>query len=353
MAQKTVRVGVVGTGGIAGSQIKALKKIAGVEIVALADIRAEACEKAKQELDLPQAKVFTEWKLLVTQPDIDAVTVCTPNSLHCAPVVAALKAGKHTMVEKPIAMNAKEGQKMCDAAQQAGKVFSIGFQQRFRPDVQYVTRCVNDGLLGDIVYCRTQWLRRRGIPSWGVFGRKELQGGGPMIDIGVHALDMAHYIAGRPAPIAASGSCYTYLGNKKPEATASWGEWDWKTYTVEDLAVGFIRFKGGLTMTVESSFAAHIQEEAFSIQIMGTKGGAMIGGPDKVKIFTDMNGKMVNITPAFLPADDCFAIKMQKWIAVIRGEEKNDAPGEDGLMIQKILDAIYLSSEKGREVTIK
>jgi predicted dehydrogenase len=353
MAQKTVRVGVVGTGGIARAQITALKKIANVEITALADIRLEACEQVKKDLDLPAAKALKSWQELVKLPDVDAVTVCTPNGMHRDPVVAALKAGKHAMVEKPIGMNAKEGREMCDAAKKARKVFTIGFQQRFRPDVQFVTRCVKDGVLGDIVYCRTQWLRRRGIPSWGVFGRKDLQGGGPMIDIGVHALDMAHYIAGRPAPIAASGSCYTYLGNKKPEATPPWGEWDWKTYTVEDLAVGFVRFKGGLTMTVESSFAAHIQEESFSIQIMGTKGGALIGGPDKVKVFTDMSGKMVNITPSFLPNDDCFAVKMQKWIAVIRGEEKNDAPGEDGLMIQKILDAIYLSSEKGCEVKIK
>ena len=143
------------------------------------------------------------------------------------------------------------------------------------------------------------------------------------------------------------------MGNKKPETTPPWGEWDWKTYTVEDLAVGFVRFAGGLTMAVESSFIAHIQEDILSIEVMGTKGGAIVGGPEKVKIFTDMSGKMVNITPAVLPNDDCFAIKMQKWIAVIRGEEANDSPGEDGLMIQKILDAIYLSSEKGREIAIK
>ncbi len=353
MAKKKVRVGVIGAGGIAGSQIKALKEVEGVEVVALADVRAEACDKIKADHNLPDAKSFSDWKQLIKEPGIDAITVCTPNILHKAPVIAALNAGKHVMVEKPLAMNAKEGQAMCDAAKKSGTVFTIGFQQRFRPDIQYVTRCVKDGMFGDIIYCRTKWMRRRGVPPWGVFGRKDLQGGGPMIDIGVHALDMAHYIAGRPAPIAASGACYTYMGNKKPETTPPWGEWDWKTYTVEDLAVGFVRFANGLTMAVESSFIAHIEQDILSIEVMGTKGGAIVGGPEQVKIFTDIGGQMVNVTPSSLPENKSFAIKMHKWIAVIRGEEENDAPGEDGLMIQKILDAIYLSSERGKEVTIK
>ena len=351
---KTIRVGVIGTGGIARAHVNALKEIPGVEITALADIKADVAAKFKADCQLDKAAIYGDWKKLVLDKNVDAVTVCTPNGLHKDNVIAALKAGKHAMVEKPLAMNAVEGKMMCAAAKAAKKTLTIGFQQRFRPDVQYIAQLAKDGVLGDIVYCRTQYLRRRGIPPWGVFINKELQGGGPMIDIGVHALDMAHYVCGRPAPLTASGACYTYLGNKKPETTPPWGVWDWTKHTVEDLAVGFLRFKGGLTMVVESSFAAHVEEtDIFRLQVMGTKGGAMIGnGINGVHAYTDMSGKMVDIQTKWLPGDDCFKVKMRNWIAVCRGEMKNDAPGEDGLMIQRLLDGVYASSEKGKEVDI-
>jgi len=351
---KTIRVGVIGTGGIARAHVNALKEIPGVEITALADIKADVAAKFKADCQLDKAAVYSDWKKLALDKNVDAITVCTPNGLHKDNVIGALKAGKHAMVEKPIAMNAKEGKMMCDAAKLAKRTLTIGFQQRFRPDAQYIARLVKDGVLGDIVYCRAQALRRRGIPPWGVFGIKALQGGGPMIDIGVHILEMAHYVCGRPAPLTASGACYTYLGDKKPEATPPWGEWDWKTYTVEDLAVGFLRFKGGLSMTVESSFAAHMEEEdIFRLQIMGTKGGAIIGtGANGVKVFTDISGKMVNMQTPWMPKDECFKVKMGNWIAVCRGEMENDASGEDGLMIQRLLDGVYASAEKGKEVDI-
>ncbi|MFW6161198.1 MAG: Gfo/Idh/MocA family protein [Planctomycetota bacterium] len=206
------------------------------------------------------------------------------------------------------------------------------------------------GELGDIVYVRAQALRRRGIPPWGVFGRKELQGGGPLIDIGVHILEVSHYLIGKPTPVAASAATYTYLGDRKPEATSPWGDWDYKTYTVEDLACGFVRFEGGTTLCIESSFAAHIEKNIFSTTLMGTKAGARWGGGGG--IFTDYVGKMVNIEPQVFEKEQGFARKMQNWIDTVRGGH-NEAPGEDGLVVQKILDALYKSSEKGKEVAIR
>ena len=362
---KTTRVGIIGTGGISRAHMNGIKDIPGVEVVALADLKPEITGKFKADFKLgDNVKEYIGWQKLVAAGGLDAVSICTPNGVHCAPAVAALKAGMHVICEKPLAMNAKEGKMMCDAAKASGKTLTIGFQQRFRPDVQYVAKLVKDGVLGDIVYCRTQYLRRRGIPSWGVFGNKKLNGGGPMIDIGVHALDMAHYICGRPAPLTATGACHTYIGNRKPDTTAPWGEWDWKTYTVEDLATGYIRFKGGLSMVIESSFAAHVPEtESLAIQVMGTKGGAMIGsamgsavggmaGAGGVRVFTDFHGKMINMQTPWLPGDDCFKVKIQNWIAVCRGEMENDAPGTDGLMVQRLLDGVYNSAEKGRELDI-
>ena len=346
-----IRVGFIGAGGIAGEHIKHLVAIDGVEIVALADPAPGTCERHIKAHGLDGAKTFEDYQQMLRQmPELDAVSVCTPNGLHCQPTVDAFRAGKHVLVEKPLAMNAREGKRMCAAAKKAGKVFCIGFQQRFRPEARFIRRAIDEGELGDLLYCRAWALRRRGIPSWGVFGRKELQGGGPLIDIGVHILEVSHYLLGKPRPLAASASCWTYMGNKKPTATPPWGDWDYRTYTVEDLAVGFVRFEGGLSLTIESSFAAHIGQEGASTTLMGTKGGAKLNGG--AELYKDYCGKMVNIQPQAYEKTPAFAAKMQNWIGAIRGG-KNESPGEDGLAVQQILDALYRSAEKGKEVLIK
>jgi predicted dehydrogenase len=350
MSEK-VRVGFVGSGGIAGTHIKWLKPVPGVEVVALSDVSQAAMDARIKEHELQGVKTFTDYKQMLRMKELDAVSVCTPNCLHCEPTIQALQAGKHVIVEKPMAMSAREAQAMCDAAKKAKKVLSIGFQQRFCPASGFIRRAIEEGKLGDILYVRAQALRRRGIPSWGVFGRKDLQGGGPLIDIGVHILEVSHFLMGKPKPVAASAGCYTYLGNQKPDATAPWGDWDWKSYTVEDLAVGFIRFDNGATLSIESSFAAHIENDVFSTTLMGTKGGAAwLGG--SARIYTDYSGKMVNLEPKVMEKDEHFAIKMRNWINSIHGAP-NPAPGEDGLAVQKMLDGLYASSERGREVAIK
>jgi len=347
----TLKVGIIGSGGIAGAHISYLKKIQDVEVYACCDSREEAAKNTAKKFEIPKVFVGAKSYLdLIKLKEVEAVSVCTPNYMHAAPTIAALQAGKHVIVEKPMAMNAREAQQMVDAAKKAKKVLVIGFQQRFSGNAQLLKRAVDAGKLGKIVYCRCQALRRRGIPSWGVFGQKKLQGGGPMIDIGVHILEVAHYVMGCPQPIAASGNCYTYIGNKKPEAMCSWGPWDYKTYTVEDLAVGLIRFKNGACLLIESSFAAHIEKDIFTFTIMGEKGG---GSLDPPMIFTDEINTMFNLTPVFTGNVDCFEAKMRDWVECIRTGKKPVAPGEDGLVVQKMLDGIYKSSEVGREIPIK
>jgi len=348
---KKVRVGFVGAGGIAGTHIKYLKQVPGVEIVALSDISPEAMAARIAEHGLEGVKTFADYRKMLKLKDLDAVSVCTPNYLHYKPTMDALRARKHVIVEKPMAMNARQAKAMCQAAKKARRVLTIGFQQRFNPGTGFLRRAIEEGKLGDIVYVRAQALRRRGIPSWGVFGRKDLQGGGPLIDIGVHIIEVSHYLMGKPKPVAASANIYTYLGNKKPQATAPWGNWDYKTYTVEDLAVGLVRFDNGATLVIEASFAAHIEHDIFATTLLGTRAGAAWGGGPP-RIFTDYSGKMVNITPTVLEKEEAFAVKMRKWIESIRGAP-NPAPGEDGLAVQQILDALYRSAEKRREVAIK
>src|SRR5215207_8938186 len=241
---KPFKVGFIGAGGIALTHMHHLKKVEGVELVTAADISGKALDKAKADYSLKD--VYTDYKqMLAKHPELDAVSVCTPNGLHAENSIAALEAGKHVLVEKPMAMNARQAQAMVDASKKAKKNLIVGFQHRFEPKSKVIRDQVNAGAFGKILYVRAQALRRRGIPSWGVFGRKDLQGGGPMIDIGVHIVETAHYMIGSPRPVTATGNHWTFMGNKPSSVASMWPNWDHATYTDEDFAAGMIRFDDG------------------------------------------------------------------------------------------------------------
>ncbi len=350
MPTKKLRVGVIGAGGIANRQVEELKEIPEVELVAAADVAEAGRLRALNSWGC--TSVHEQWSEMLKQCELDAVTVCTPNGLHCQPTLDALNAGCHVMVEKPLAMNAREGARMVDLAAKKGLQCTIAFQQRFNPETQMIKRAVDAGTLGEIMVARVHAMRRRGIPNWGVFGRKDLQGGGPLIDIGVHAMEMAHYAMGLPRPVAASGGAWTYLGNKPSDAASMWPNWDHKSYTVEDLAAGMVRFENGAVMMVEASFAAHIgsEDEVMRFELLGTRGGAR---SNPATLHYDRDGTMLDAKPGFLPPNQCFRIKMRNWVEVCLGRMEDPSPATHGLMIQKMLDALYLSAEKGREVAIR
>jgi predicted dehydrogenase len=346
---KPLRVGIIGCGGIAQTHIKYLKSFPGVSIVCGADIRQAALDHMHTAHGVEL--LYEDYNVMLKEVGdaVDAVTVATPNGVHAPAAIAAANAGKHILCEKPMAMNAKEAQAMADAAKANGVQFIIGFQHRYEPRSKYVRDLVQSGALGKILYVRSQALRRRGIPNWGVFGRKELQGGGPMIDIGVHILETSHNLIGNPRPIAATGNTFTYLGNTKSTVNSTWPNWDYKTYTVEDLAVGMIRFDTGTMLTLESSFVAHIKEDVFNIQIFGEKGGVIWSNSET---FTDYNDYMINATPSYIPRWDMWEYKMRHFVEVVRDGRTNEAPAEHGVMVQKMLDGIYAASAAGKEISI-
>jgi predicted dehydrogenase len=347
VSNKPFRVAFIGAGGIARTHMKYLKTLENVSICAAADPSEMSLTRLKQ--DYPEVPQFTDYKKMLKETECDAVDVCTPNGLHAENTIAALEAGKDVIVEKPMAMNAREAQHMMDAAKRAGKKIIIGFQHRFDPKTKLIRDQIGADSFGKILYVRAQALRRRGIPNWGVFGRKELQGGGPMIDIGVHILETAHYMIGSPRPVSASGNAWTYMGNKPSDVASMWPAWDHRTYNVEDLAVGMIRFDNGAVLVIESSFVAHIEKDIFNVTLMGEKGGAVW---DTSQIFTDHGGYQMNMTPGWLGKWDVFEYKMKHFVEVCRDDRPNEAPGEHGLAVQKMLDAIYQSAEKGKEVAI-
>jgi predicted dehydrogenase len=342
-------VGFIGTGGIAHQHASNLKKVAGVELVCGADINEKNLHDFRDKQGI--ARVYADYReMLAREKAVDAICVCTPNAEHAPSAIAALAAGKHVLVEKPMAMDVAGCRAMIAAAAAAGKQLVVGYQYRFDGRTQLIRRQVDAGAFGAVLHVRCQALRRRGIPNWGVFGRKELQGGGPLIDIGVHVIEMAHYAMGSPQPVAASGSAWTYLGDKPSDVESAWKGWDWQTYTVEDLAVGLIRFANGATLSIEASFAAHIDKDVWNFSLMGEKGGANWDPP---QVFTDQHGHMFTQSPAFVPNqgwDANWAEKMRHFVEVCRDGRANIAPGESGLMVQEILDGVYRSAAAKQEV---
>ena len=348
--RRKLRIGFIGVGAISDLQISTLKEMPDAEVVAGADVNTKSLDNAREKHGIEH--VFESWKAMLKQVPLDAISVCTPNGLHMQPTIDALNAGCHVLVEKPMAMNARQGQKMIDAAKKNRRHLIIGFQHRFSSEVQMLKRAADAGQFGKILYMRCQAVRRRGIPNWGVFGRKELQGGGPLIDIGVHCMEQAHYLMGSPRPVAATGNIFTYMGDRPSKTISPWASWDWKTYTVEDLAVGHIRFENGAVMHTEAAFACHGPDSGMTFQFKGEKGG---GGNDPPTIYTDLHDHMMNITPHWLPTSDfktMFQSKLRKFVDTALYNKPTEAPAEHGLMVQKMLDGIYRSAELGREVKI-
>lgn len=348
---RKLRVAMIGCGGICQTHMNALRGFEDVEVVAGVDILPDRLENMKEKWGITQ--LYTDWKKMLKEVKPDAVEVCTPNGVHAQPAIDAANAGCHVMVEKPMAMNPKECQKMIDVAKKNKVKLAVGFQYRYHPNTEYIMRARDNGDFGKIMYVNCRALRRRGIPNWGVFGQKKLQGGGPMIDIGVHILEMAHFAMGSPKPVAATGNIWTYMGNKPSNVKSHWPNWDHKTYTVEDLAIGHIRFDNGAILQVEASFVAHIERDIWTFQMLGEKAGATWDPPT---IFTDHADTMINCTPAYVgPTPDfnfLFTRKLRNWVdACTRGTELL-APGEAGLAVQKMIDGVYRSAEAGKEVKI-
>ena len=274
-----VRIGIIGCGGIANAKhMPALKKISQVEMVAFCDIIEERAEKAAKEYGVEGAAVYTDYKQLIARKDIDVVHVLTPNKQHSFITVDALEAGKHVMCEKPMAINSAEAKKMLDAAKRTGKKLTIGYQSRFRPDSMYLKKMCEAGELGEIYYAKAQAVRRRAVPTWGVFLDAENQGGGPLIDIGTHALDLTLWEMNNYEPEMVVGTTYRKLADNE-NAANDWGPWDPKKFTVEDSAFGFIKMKNGATISLEASWALNtlLTNEAKTV-LCGDKGGADMMG---------------------------------------------------------------------------
>ena len=357
---KKLKVAVIGCGGISNVHLEGYKNNPDAEIVALCDINLQRALEKAEKYGVPVERVFDDKdKMLKAVPEIEAVSVCTWNCAHAECTIAALKAGKHVLCEKPMAMNAKQAEAMKAAAEKAGKLLQIGFVRRYGNDADVLRDFIDAGNFGELYYAKAQYLRRNGNPG-GWFGDKSRSGGGPLIDLGVHVIDLVRYVMGNPLPVSAYGATFRKLGNRpdvkdgveyaSPDSQGAKDVCD-----VEDLATALIRFDNGAVLSVEASFSLNIKSGVGSIELFGTKAGAKID--PKINIFTNMNGYMVDVgfnKDTSLSFSGLFQREINHFVACASGREKNcRAPAEDGVVLMKILDAIYKSAETGHEVRIK
>jgi len=339
-------IGIIGAGGIArGVHIPGYQKLANAQVLAVSDPVQVAREGVAQQFGIEDA--YADFHEMLKRDDIHAVSVTTPNFLHAEAAIAALEAGKHVLCEKPLAMNVREGEAMVEASRRTGRKLMCGFNYRFSPEVQALKRFAEAGEFGEMYYARTQALRRRGIPSWGMFISKEKNGGGPLIDIGVHMLDATMHVLGFPKPISVSGKTWQMFG-KRPDVLGLMGQ-DHENFTVEDFAIAQVRFETGAVLTLESSFVANLEEaDKMSFQIFGSQGGCSY---NPLKMFKEEHKTLLDITPVHLPRNvQTHHEEIKSFVNSILNDEPVYTPGEQAVEITRIIDAIYASSESGKEV---
>ncbi|MBU3216359.1 Gfo/Idh/MocA family oxidoreductase [Clostridium estertheticum] len=355
---KKLRVGIIGCGGIAnGKHMPSLAKIAEIEMVAFCDIIIEKAEIAAKEYGSIGAKVYTDYKELLKDDTIDVVHVCTPNRSHSSITIDVLEAGKHIMCEKPMAKTSLEAREMLEAAKRTGKKLTIGYQNRFRADSRYLKTTCENGGLGDIYFAKAHAIRRRAVPTWGVFLNEFEQDGGPLIDIGTHALDLTLWMLDNYKPKYVVGNVYHKL-SKKENAANAWGPWEPSKFTVEDSAFGFITMENGATIVVESSWALNSLEVGEAqTSLCGTEGGAdmkdglRINGENlgrlyETKVDFGSNGVAFNEGISEEPAD----AEARSWIDCILNDKQPIVKPEQALVVTEILEAIYESSKTGEPV---
>lgn len=352
MTQQQLRIGMIGTGGNGNAKhMPSLSKLGHVALAAFCDLSEERAQAAAHKFGAKGSRTFTDYRHLLDDPTIDVVHISTPNHMHAEIAIAALQAGKHVMCEKPMAISAKEARRMVEMSRTMGKKLSIGFQWRFRPEMLYLKRVCEAGTMGSIYFARASWLRRRGVPTWGAFLDKAKQGGGPMIDLGSHALDIVLWLMDNYRPVSVTGTAFHQLGRRK-DAVNEWGPWDPERFTVEDSAFSFIKMENGATIALEASWALNtLQTGGPKVMLCGTEGGADM--EDGLRLNGELAGRlyeqkidMKNGAAAENPAD----MEARLWIDSILNDTDPVVKPEQALVVTEILEAIYESSLTGKTI---
>ncbi|WP_138494593.1 Gfo/Idh/MocA family protein [Paenibacillus pinistramenti] len=347
-----VKIGVIGTGSISDFHLKAYAAHPEAEVYAVSDLneaRAQAAAGAHGA-----AKAYTDYRDLLADPEIDAVSICTWNNTHAEICIAALQAGKHVLIEKPLCRTVQEALQIQEAVKASGRLLQVGFVRRYDSNAQLLRSFADQGEFGDIYYAKASYIRRLGNPG-GWFSDKSRSGGGPLIDIGVHVIDLCWYLMGRPKAVSVSGNTYSRLGNRAHIQNLSSykaADYDARYNDVEDMANALIRFENGASLMVDVSFTLHAKGDEGIIKLYGDKGGFEVD--PEVCIVTEKHDTILNIQPqtddSGFQFEQAFANEIAHFIECVQQNKQPLSPVEDGVEIMKILNAVYESAAAGKEI---
>ncbi len=349
--QRTFNVAVIGAGAIGHDHIASFQQHPAARVVALAEVSPERGRAAVDKFGIRD--LVPDYRLLLKRADIDVISIALPNYLHAPVALAALKAGKHVMIDKPMATCAADAAKLVGEAKKQKVLLMVGQNQRFIPEVQTAKQLITRGVLGEVYHAKTAWCRRSGIPrigSW--FTQAAYAGGGSTYDIGVHALDRCLYLMGEFEADAVSGQTYTQFGNRGLGG-GDWGKSEidpGAKFDVDDLSIALIRLKSGRTVLLETSWAAHQPEGDINrTQLFGTQAGLDF---PPLRLFrstaTGYSVEQVTAQPDLVDGN-----RMKHFIDCLLGAAQPHVLPAESLAVQKILDAIYRSAKSGREVRLR
>jgi predicted dehydrogenase len=349
-----LKIGVIGVGSISEYHIKPYMENPDAEVVAFCDLNEERLNMKGQKYGV--AHLYTDYKDLLKNDEIDAVSICTWNNSHAEIAVAALEEGKHVLVEKPLSISVEEAVAVQEAAEKSNKIAQVGFVRRFGDNTKILKRFLDAGDFGEIYYAKASILRRLGNPG-GWFSDKERSGGGPLIDLGVHVIDLCWYLMGKPKVVSVTGNTYSLLGNRSNVENLEFykaADYDPKKNDVEDLTNAMIRFENGASILVDVSFTLHAKEDSISVKVYGDKGGAEI--EPQLLLVSEKHNTILNIEPQvdnkafnFVQAFDS---EINHFVECCLGKSETIAPVSDGVEVMKILSAIYESAEKKTEIRL-
>lgn len=361
-----LKMGIIGAGQVTRGSAKSINKHEDAKVVAAFDRSEKRLGELREENDIPRG--YDSIEGLLADDEVEAVYVALPNKFHAETAIKVLESGRHCILDKPFALNYAEAKRVADVAEKSGNVFCLGMNQRYPAGRQRVRKLVKDGVLGEVYHAKGYWFRRSGIPklqTW--FGHKALSGGGGLLDIGVHMLDVTMWMADNFKPTSVLGKTYTKFGNRGL-GEGNWGMSDRDpslTFDVDDFASAFITFENGMTATLDVTWAAHQEADSRDgSQLFGSEAGASI---DPAKLFRRPDPKGdYEVLPLGdegagagpqegtlgVPVEFEHCDRFHNFINVILGREELCCKIEESLVVQKVLDAIYESSRTGKQVMI-
>jgi predicted dehydrogenase len=347
-----IGIGIIGTGGISRAHAAAYRQLAGLaRLVAVADIDRQRARAAAAEWGVAAECAVADYRELLELKEVEAVSVCTFNRAHCAPTVAALEAGKHVLVEKPMATTTEEARRMVEAARQSGKLLMVEMKWRFMPQILAARQAIQRGELGRIYYAEAIGWQHRGIPG-GTFIQQETAGGGALMDNGVYTLDAILYLLGHPRPLTVSGTAENTFG-RSPD-----GSWDPERFSVEDIGTAYVRLEGGVTLFFAHSWAINFPEQ-WQLRVAGERGAVEIrpfGPGPTLRICRGGYSDLQDVTPleGEWPAGSIeVEHAVSQFVEAILHDRPSPVPGDTFLYTNVIFDGIYASSRQGREVAVE